>query len=51
MKISHFTSVITQEKKWYVARCIELGVVTQGKTIEAAHANLKEALELYLYYA
>ena len=48
MKISHFTRLIT--KKNGVARCIELGVVTK-KTIEAAHANLKEALELYLYYA
>jgi len=27
---------------------VELGVVSQGKTIEAAQANLKEAVELYL---
>ena len=31
-----------------MARCIELGVVSQGKTIEEAQANLKEAVELYL---
>jgi predicted RNase H-like HicB family nuclease len=31
-----------------VARCLELGVVSQGKTIEEAQANLKEAAELYL---
>ncbi|MDP3052104.1 MAG: type II toxin-antitoxin system HicB family antitoxin [bacterium] len=43
-----FTSVITKEEKWYVARCIELGVVSQGKTIEKAQENLKEAAELYL---
>lgn len=43
-----FTAVITKEEKWYVAHCIELGVVSQGKTIEDAQANLKEAVELYL---
>jgi predicted RNase H-like HicB family nuclease len=43
-----FTAVITKEKKWYVARCVELGVVSQGKTIEEAQANLKEAVELYI---
>jgi len=43
-----FTAVITQEEKWYVARCVELGVVSQGKTSEEAQANLKEAVELYL---
>jgi predicted RNase H-like HicB family nuclease len=31
-----------------VALCIELGVVSQGKTIEEAQANLKEAVELYI---
>lgn len=43
-----FTAVITREEKWYVAHCVELGVVSQGKTIEEARANLKEAVELYL---
>ncbi len=43
-----FTAVITKEENWYVAHCIELGVVSQGKTIEEAQANLKEAVELYL---
>ncbi len=43
-----FTAVITKERKWYVAHCVELGVVSQGKTIEEAQANLKEAVELYL---
>ena len=32
----------------YVSRCVELGVVSQGKTIEEAEKNLKEAVELYL---
>ncbi len=43
-----FTAVITEEPNWYVAHCVELGVVSQGKTIEEAQANLKEAVELYL---
>lgn len=43
-----FAAVITKEERWYVARCVELGVVSQGKTIEEAQANLKEVVELYL---
>jgi predicted RNase H-like HicB family nuclease len=43
-----FTAVINKEETWYVAHCLELGVVSQGKTIEEAKANLKEAVELYL---
>ncbi len=43
-----FTAIIIKEKKWYVSRCVELGVVSQGKTIEEAQENLKEAVELYL---
>ncbi|MEK7541319.1 MAG: type II toxin-antitoxin system HicB family antitoxin [Patescibacteria group bacterium] len=44
-----FTTIINRENKWYVARCVELGVVSQGKTIEDAQKNLKEAVELYLF--
>ncbi len=43
-----FTAVITKEEKWYVAHCVELGVVAQGTTIEEAQKNLKEAVELYI---
>ena len=43
-----FTAVISKEEKWYVAHCVELGVVSQGKTIEEAQANLKEAVELHI---
>ncbi len=43
-----FTGVVTREGNWHVAHCLELGVVTQGATIEEAQANLKEAVELYL---
>jgi len=43
-----FTTIISQEGKWFVARCVELGVVSQARTIEEAQKNLKEAVELYL---
>ncbi len=41
-------AVIYKEEKWYVAHCVGLGVVSQGKAIEEAKANLQEAVELYL---
>lgn len=43
-----FTTIINKEGKFYNARCAELGVVSQGKTIEEAQKNLIEATELYL---
>jgi predicted RNase H-like HicB family nuclease len=46
--VKRFTAVITKEEKWYVTRCVELGVVSQGKTIAEAQDNLREAVELYV---
>ena len=43
-----FSALITKEDDWYVARCPELGVTSQGKGVESARANLREAIELYL---
>jgi len=43
-----FTIIINKERGGYVARCVDLGVVSQGKTIEDAQKNLREAVELYL---
>ena len=43
-----FSALISKEDDWYVARCPELGVTSQGKDIESAHANLREAIELYV---
>lgn len=48
MKVQTFTAVIHREDDLYVAACPELGTVSQGATIEAALANLREATELYL---
>ncbi|TSC73630.1 MAG: hypothetical protein G01um101444_499 [Parcubacteria group bacterium Gr01-1014_44] len=42
------TIIIQKEDRWYVARSAELGVVSQGKTIEEAEKNIKEAIDLYL---
>ncbi|MFI5092887.1 MAG: type II toxin-antitoxin system HicB family antitoxin [Candidatus Acidiferrum sp.] len=43
-----FSALITKEDGWYVARCPELNVTTQGKDVESARASLGEAIELYL---
>ena len=42
------TAVIHREDDLYVAECPEVGVTSQGTTIQKAVANLKEATELYL---
>ncbi|HVW30014.1 MAG TPA: type II toxin-antitoxin system HicB family antitoxin [Polyangiaceae bacterium] len=41
------TAAITHEPPWYVARCLDVEVTSQGASVEEALANLREALELY----
>ena len=41
------TAAITKEGKFYVARCLEVEVTSQGESIDEALHNLREALELY----
>lgn len=48
MRVATFTAVLHKEADLYVAECPEVGTVSQGKTVEEAVANLKEATELYL---
>jgi len=43
-----FTAIIEREDDGYVALCPELDIASQGNTIEAARANLLEALGLFL---
>ena len=43
-----YNVIIQTEENWYVAKCLDNNVASQGKTIEEAMSNLKEALELYL---
>ena len=42
------TAVLHQEESMYIAECTEVGTISQGKTIDEAISNLKEATELYL---
>lgn len=46
--MNRLTAIINKEEDMYVARCPEVGTVSQGRTIEEALANLREATELYL---
>lgn len=43
-----FTAIIKQEEDMYIAECPEVGTVSQGKNMDEAINNLKEATELYL---
>ncbi|HJH28279.1 MAG TPA: type II toxin-antitoxin system HicB family antitoxin [Methanosarcinaceae archaeon] len=43
-----FMISITKEDKFFISRCPELGVTSQGVTLEEAQANIKEAIELYI---
>ena len=42
-----FSALVWKENKWFVAKCLEVEVASQGKTKKEALSNLKEALELY----
>ena len=41
------TIKIELEDDWYVATCLENNIASQGKTIDEALVNLKEAISLY----
>ena len=43
--------IIEREDSWFVAYCPDLEIASQGKSVEEARQNLKEALELYLEHA
>lgn len=43
-----YTALLIQEDDMYIAKCPEVGTVSQGVTIPEAIANLKEATELYI---
>lgn len=48
MEKQMLSAVIHREEDMYVAECTEVGTVSQGKTLDEALLNLKEATELYL---
>ena len=41
------TVKIEQEESRYVATCLENNIASQGKTIDEAMTNLREAISLY----
>jgi predicted RNase H-like HicB family nuclease len=43
-----FLISIKKEDKYFVARCPDLSVTSQGEALEVAQANIKEAIELYI---
>lgn len=45
------STIVTKEDDWYVAKGVEIEIASQGKTVEKALANLKEAFELWLEHA
>jgi len=42
------TAVIEREGGWFVSKCPELGVASQGRTQKQAYAMLAEAVRLWL---
>ncbi len=47
-KIYKFSLGIRKEENFYIAKCFEIDVVSQGKSVEEALANIKEAIILYI---
>ena len=47
-ELRRFTAMIYREDDGYVALCPELDVASQGRSVEEASANLREAVELFL---
>jgi predicted RNase H-like HicB family nuclease len=41
-------AVFQNDGAWFIARCLDFAVTTQGRTLAAAKKNLEEAVELYL---
>lgn len=39
---------VSRGEAHYIAECLEVGVVTQGKTLDETITNLKEAVALFL---
>jgi len=48
IELPSLTAVIEKEGNWYVSKCPELGVASQGKTSKEAYSMLAEAVELWL---
>jgi predicted RNase H-like HicB family nuclease len=40
-------AVFQNDGKWFIARCLDVPVTTQGRTLAVAKRNLREAVELF----
>jgi len=47
-KNDKFTIIYVKERNLIVARCMEVDVVSQGKTMKSAKKNIKEAISSYI---
>ena len=45
--MKQLTAIIEREGDGFVSLCPEVDVASQGATVDEAHRNLKEALELF----
>ncbi len=50
MRNTNYSVIVTEENGWYVAVNPDTDVVSQGKTIDQALVNLREALQLSLIH-
>ena len=41
-------AVVSESEGWFVAECLEVAVITQGRTLDETLANLRSALALHL---
>jgi predicted RNase H-like HicB family nuclease len=49
MRLQHTVKAsLRKGEHYYVAECIEISVVTQGRTVDETLANLQEAIALHL---
>lgn len=49
MNLQHtIKAIVRKSESHYVAECVEIPVVTQGKTLDETARNLQEAVELHL---
>ncbi|AIG98378.1 hypothetical protein AFULGI_00016160 [Archaeoglobus fulgidus DSM 8774] len=48
LKVMKLNVIVWKEEDMFIVREVFTGVTTQGKTIEEALENIKEAVELYL---
>jgi predicted RNase H-like HicB family nuclease len=43
----NFNVLLTGEDSWYIVKCVDNSVASQGRTMDEALVNLQKALELY----